>query len=99
MISSTYAPGPPLSDFVDMFWFYEGAAAQHAKERVLPSGCAQLFVNLHEDRFRVYDRQDHDRCISSPGSLVSGPHSEFVVIDTANQASIIGIAFKPGGSF
>jgi AraC-like DNA-binding protein len=30
---------------------------------------------------------------------MSGPHSEFVVIDTANQSSIIGISFKPGGAF
>jgi AraC-like DNA-binding protein len=99
MMHSTYIPGPPLSDFVDMFWLYESGVAQHAKERVLPSGCAQLFVNLQEDRFRVYDPQDHDKCINFPGCLMSGPHSEFVVIDTANQASIIGIAFKPGGSF
>jgi AraC-like DNA-binding protein len=99
MMHSTYIPGPPLSDFVDMFWFYEGGVPQHAKERVLPSGCAQLFVNLQEDRFRVYDPQDQDKCISFRGCLMSGPHSEFVVIDTANQASIIGIAFKPGGAF
>jgi AraC-like DNA-binding protein len=99
MMHSTWVPAPPLSDFVEMFWFYEGGMAQHAKERVLPSGCAQLFVNLHEDRLRIYDPQDRDKCISLPGCLISGPHSEFVVIDTANQASIMGIAFKPGGAF
>jgi AraC-like DNA-binding protein len=31
--------------------------------------------------------------------LIGGAHSEFFVIDTASQASVIGVHFKPGGAF
>jgi AraC-like DNA-binding protein len=32
------------------------------------------------------------------GSIISGPHSGFFVIDTAQQASVLGIAFTPSGA-
>src|SRR5260370_42338026 len=83
MIFLTHIPGPPLSDFVDVFWFYEGGVIPHAKERVLPSGCIELVINLREDSFRVYDRRDHDKFQNFRGCLISGPHSEFTVIDRA----------------
>jgi len=58
----------------------------------------QLIVNLREEELRVYDRQDH-RCSQSLGvSLISGTHSRFVVIDTASQASTVGVHFKAGGA-
>src|SRR5262249_2044097 len=31
--------------------------------------------------------------------LISGAHSEFIIIDTTCLASIIGVHFKPGGAF
>jgi len=99
MIISTHIPGPPLSDFVETFWFCESGVIPHAKERVLPHGCPELLVNLREDRFTVYDRQDHTRFQNFRGCLMCGPHSEYTVIDTADQASIIGVHFKPGGGF
>jgi len=58
----------------------------------------QLIVNLREEELRVYDRQDH-RCSQSLGvSLISGTHSRFAVIDTASQASTVGVHFKAGGA-
>jgi AraC-like DNA-binding protein len=99
MIRATYIPKPPLSAFVALFWLYEGHAPRHAKERRLPTGTVELVVNLREDTLRVYDRQDTNRCQSFRGSLISGVHSEFFVIDTAEQTSIMGVAFKPGGAF
>ena len=95
----TYIPPPPLSDFVEVFWLYEGFSQTHAKERKLPDGSMGLVINLREDRFRIYDRQDPSKGETFRGCLVSGVQSEFIVIDTANQASIIGVHFKPGGGF
>src|SRR5258708_1546824 len=37
--------------------------------------------------------------VSITKCFVCGPHSEHFVIDTAGQASVIGIHFKPGGTF
>jgi AraC-like DNA-binding protein len=98
MISRTYIPPPPLSEFVALFWLYDGFAAPHAKERVLPTGTMELVINLRDDTLRVYDRQDHAKFQSFRGGVICGAHAEFFVIDTANQAAIMGVHFKPGGA-
>src|SRR5215467_9210317 len=41
-----YIPQPPLSDFVDFFWFYETYAPPHGKELMLPSGTMELVFDL-----------------------------------------------------
>ena len=99
MAYHTYIPSPPLSDFVELFWFSEGFDQAHKKERKLPDGSMGLVINLREDSFQIYDRRDPNRCESFRGCLFSGVQSEFIVIDTANQACVMGVHFKPGGAF
>ena len=79
-------PGPPLSDFVEMLWLYEGFTISHTKERLLPTGTVDLVVNLREDQpdFRT--------------PIVVGPHSEHSMLDTSHEASVIGVHFRPGGA-
>ena len=93
-----YIPRPPLSEFVSLFWSQEGYDPSHAVERVIPTGTMQLIFSLREDELRVYDRQDHHRFRSLGGSLISGAHSRFVVIDTTSAASTVGVHFKVGGA-
>jgi len=99
MLYLTHVPRPPLSQFVNLLWLYEGYSQPHAKERVLPTGEMQIVINLQEDRSYVYDREDTDRCQTFRGPLLSGAHSQYQVISTAAQASIIGVHFRPGGAF
>src|SRR5215471_15692147 len=99
MIARTYLPGPPVSNFVEMLWYYQGYVVPHAKERVLPDGSMQLIINLAEDRLGVFDSRDPSVGRTLGGCLVSGARSEFVVIDTSCQKSIMGAAFKRGGGF
>lgn len=99
MVYRTYIPRPPLSEFVDLFWSYEGYNPPHVRERVIPTGTMQLIFNLCADEIRVYDRHDHHRFQSFGGSLISGAHSQFVVIDTASQTSTVGVHFRPGGAY
>src|SRR5260370_35695428 len=94
-VHRTYIPQPPLSAFVHMFWLYEGQQ-QHARERRLPDGSMELVINLREDALRVYDRQHHDQFQSFRGGLISGAHSEFIILDTTCLTSVIGIHFKTG---
>src|SRR5262249_30812401 len=93
----TYIPRRPLSDFVDMFWYYDGYSVPHSRERVLPDGSMQLIINLAEDRLGVFDSQRESASISFSGCLVSGARSQFVVIDTVFKKSIMGAAFGGGG--
>src|ERR1700704_4631802 len=100
MLFLTHIPKPPLSNFVELFWFYDGfPPCAHQKERLMPDGSVELVINLREDEARIYDREDFDKCERLPGALLCGPHSNFFVIDTEEQASVIGIHFKPGGAF
>ena len=99
MLVRHYIPRPPLSNFVDLFWLYEGYSQPHDKERLLPNGSMELVVNLKDDQARVYDRRDTARFQATRGALLVGVQSEFFVIDTAQQTSVIGAHFKPGGAF
>jgi AraC-like DNA-binding protein len=95
----THIPHAPLSEFVELFWLYQGPRPAHSKERILPSGTPQIIINLRQDALRIYEPGSTDRVQSFRRSLLSGARSEFCVIDTASQESIMGIHFKPGGAF
>src|SRR5580704_8310199 len=99
MGSYLHTPAPPLSEFVELLWLYEGYRQPHKKERLLPDGSMELVINLNEDCTREYDRHDAEKFRTLRGSLVVGAHSEFFVIDTAEQHSVAGVHFKPGGAF
>jgi hypothetical protein len=47
----------------------------------------------------THDAAHPDRCNRFSGALVSGAYGGFFVIDTAEEVSIIGVHFKPGGAF
>jgi AraC-like DNA-binding protein len=99
MVSYFHTPGPPLSQFVELFWYYEGYTLPHSKERLLPQGSMELVINLRDDRCRIYDRIWPDRYQSLPGAIVCGPHSNFFIIDSEGQQEVIGVHFRPGGMF
>ena len=91
-------PGPPLDAYVDSIWICRNAPQPHALERILPTGAAQLIINLKEDQTRLYDPADPDRCVTVAGTILSGPYTRFQVIDTSEQEYVAGVAFKPGGT-
>jgi AraC-like DNA-binding protein len=94
-----HIPAPPLSEFVALLWLYEGYQQPHKKERLLPDGSMELVVNLNEDRTRLYDPHEPEKFQTLRGPVVVGAHSQFFVIDTAEQHTVAGVHFKPGGAF
>ena len=73
MLYLTHIPKPPLNEFVELFWFYDGFPARgHQKERLMPDGSVELVINLKEDETRVYDRETLDLSSSLPGTSVCG---------------------------
>jgi hypothetical protein len=99
MAYRTYIPQPPLSNLVDLFWSDEVHDPPHALECVLPTGRMEMVVTLLDDEIRVSDRRDRRRPRGFRGGLVCGAHSGHFVIDTARPSSVVGVHFKPGGSF
>lgn len=99
MLHRTYTPVSPLGDFVDDFWLYDDYVPGHSKDRILPSGTIELVINLRKDEFRIYHPGRPGRCERFPGALVSGAYGRIFLIDTAEDASVIGVHFRPGGAF
>ena len=99
MILLAHKPLPPLSEFVDVLWLCQAYDVPHEMERLLPDGTVELVINLREDRIRIYDSHHPERFHTIPGCVVSGPRSEFFVIDTEGEGATMGVHFKPGGSF
>jgi AraC-like DNA-binding protein len=98
MIAATHVPRPPLNQFVEFLWFHEGLNCDYRLERVLPDGSIELIINLRDEARHVFDGVTHCPRRSYRGSWLSGPHSEFIIIDTAPDASMIGAHFRPGGA-
>src|SRR5262245_54818401 len=91
-------PRPPLDAFVASIWLFRDGPRPHALERILPTGAAQLIVNLKEDRTRLYDRERPHRCIATAGTILAGVQSRYQIIDTSEQEYVAGVAFRPGGA-
>ena len=98
MLFRLRVPQPPLDAFVESIWVYRNDPYPHALERVLPTGAAQLIVNLNEDQLRIYNPDRPHECITTPGTVLSGARSSCQVIDTAEQEYVAGVVFRPGGS-
>jgi AraC-like DNA-binding protein len=94
-----YQPPPPLSKFVETFWIYEGPAAEHKIERILPTGTLELAIDLLQNEQRFYDPERPENCSRFSAAVVSGAHGRGFTPDSADEAFIIGAHFKPGGAF
>ncbi|HEV2615170.1 MAG TPA: AraC family transcriptional regulator [Candidatus Acidoferrales bacterium] len=99
MLFHSCRPIPALSDFVENLWLYKGFASPRLKERIFPSGTFELVINLRDDELRIYQAAHPGECRRFSGAIVSGPYNEFFMTDTADEACVMGIHFKPGGAF
>jgi AraC-like DNA-binding protein len=91
-------PKPPLDQFVECFWLSLGYSPSHQLERVLPTGTVELVFDLRNDRIRIFDDEfDEDgRWLS--GAVVTGAQSRYFVLETSQQAFVVGVHFRPGGA-
>ena len=80
-------------------WLQQGYDPAHSLERVVPDGCAELIINLREDRFSMPEGSAGAEARTFRGAVLSGTRSEYVILDTNSQASVMGVHFKPGGLF
>ena len=96
-IFNFYKPKPPLSNFVDSFWLYEGYEPEQKTERILPTGTLELVINLRQNELRFYDAERPENCSHLSGAVVSGASGRGFA--PAAEAFIIGVHFKPGGAF
>jgi AraC-like DNA-binding protein len=98
MIYRSFAPSPPLADFVERFWHCSNVPASK-RVRIIPTATLELVINLCEDELRIYDSMPSENCARYSGAVVSGPYKGCCMIDPMPHSSIIGVHFKPGGAF
>lgn len=89
-------PRPPLDRHVDIIWDCVNDPQPFGLERILPTGAAQLIVNLKEDRTRGYEGDG--RCQENAGTILAGVRAQYGIIDTREQERVVGVCFKPGGT-
>jgi AraC-like DNA-binding protein len=94
----SYTPRAPLSRFVQDFWLYENYQGTRERELILPSGTFELVFNLQDDELRIYRPGDPKRCQRFPGAVVSGPYTGPFMSDAAEETSLLGVHFQPGGA-
>lgn len=90
-------PAPPLDRFISSIWFCRNDPRPFGLERVLPSGAAQIIVNLKEDRSRAYCPES-GAVSAAGGTLLTGISTHYEIIDTAEQECVAGVCFRPGGT-
>jgi AraC-like DNA-binding protein len=90
------APAPPLDRSIAALWYFHRAPQPFALERVMPTGAAQLIVNLAHDQTRSYDLEA--RATTASGSILVGPRTTFEIIDSDEQEQVAAAIFRPGGT-
>lgn len=95
MIYREYKPKPPLAPWIFALWYARTPSPVAARQRVLPSGQAELVLNLAADA-----------CIGcaeglpdwlEPAALLVGVRTVSAWIDSRDLAEIMGVSFGPGG--
>lgn len=94
----TYKPAAPLSEFVENFWAYQFNSGS-LKERIFPTGTFELVFNLRDDEMRIYKDAQIGEFLRYSGAIAAGLYGRPFVTDTALEASVMGVHFKPGGAF
>ena len=90
-------PAPALSHLVETIWDCDVPAQPHGLERIMPVAKAGLIINLAENETRSYD-PDTLRCHRHSAFTLDGPGDRCAVIDTAEQAAVMGVIFHPGAA-
>jgi hypothetical protein len=91
------APTSPLASFVTSFWLRR--SEPQARSRVLPTGTAQLIVDLSGDGLCVPDRSAASRSRDTFSALFNGADTTAFLLETDRPLHQFGVDFKPGGAY
>ncbi|MEV3968557.1 AraC family transcriptional regulator [Streptomyces sp. NPDC050698] len=95
-VSLTVRPSAPaLVALIGAMGYAQGRLA-HSAELALPTGGAQLLVNLDGDTLSSSPLRGADR--RTGGAALHGPSSQPAVIDSAQQRAVLWVAFRPAGA-
>jgi AraC-like DNA-binding protein len=90
-----HKPAPPLAHSIRKLWYAQAPQIAHRRERILPTGCVQVILNLACDF--LHDCPEGERAQRVSPALVVGARSIYEIVECADMADLIGIVFEPGG--
>src|SRR5690348_1334618 len=96
----SYDPQPPLSEFITAFWLHQ--SEPQTRSLVLPTGSAQLIIDLSGDGLCVPDGRDLSTARRSRDTfpaLFNGADTTAFLLETDRPLYQFGVDFKPGGAY
>lgn len=96
MLLRIHAPQPPLSEYVELFTYYEDYRPDHAIERLLPEGVVEVIIDLTDTPKFIFDNRTLQPVQSCRRSWVSGMRSKYISIGVAENSAMFVIRFRRG---
>lgn len=87
-------PAFPLRRFVRSLWYANAPFVPYPRERILPSGCAQIVLSLSRDFLTDCPNGGPEQ--RTAPALMVGQRSVYEIIATADLADLAGVLFEPG---
>jgi AraC-like DNA-binding protein len=97
MLHRFSSPTPPLSSCVAAFWQHQ--SEPQARSRVLPTGTAQLVIDLSGAGLRVPDPAHPGRSHGTCSAVLHGADSVPFPLETDHPLLLFGVDFQPGGAY
>jgi AraC-like DNA-binding protein len=88
-------PRGALAAYVETLWASRREALPHRLEWLLPSGCADLVIPLHDHALL---RMPAGRIERLRGGVFQGASDAALLRATGGAADVVGVHFKPGGA-
>jgi len=108
-----FDPPSPLSAFITSYWLYQSGPLPHARERLLPTGIAQLVIDLSGDGFSLPDLlpdplpvgvsttdsgvEPHNESHRTTHAVLHGPYTRPFLLGTDRPVWRLGVNFAPVG--
>jgi len=99
MFYCSQPPSPPLSPFVRMFWLYEWGPHPQEYSRWLPSGTAQIVIDLSGDGLPIPELSTTGSPQTLARALFNGADTRYFFEENHHPMYRIGVDFKPGGAY
>jgi AraC-like DNA-binding protein len=90
---------PPLSRFVQSFWVHQDESRSPVRDRGLPSGHAQLIIDLSGAGLCGPNRCAASRAHDNIWGLVNGADTTYSSFESDRPVYQVGVDFTPGGAY
>ena len=96
MLHHPHFPSFPLSQFVELFIYFDGVQHAHSIDRFLPNGDVEILIDFHDSPQYIYDNDSLKEIQACHHVWASGVRTEPITIPSGTNAAMMVILFKKG---